>query len=497
MRKMLKYIYILLVAAAFLSACQKEEDGEEKVSGIAITNINDGGLALGLGGNFQVEVSTFPENAIRGEITYRSSDETVFTVSQAGLITAQAVGEAVITVITQGDIYVSDSKIIKVLPDASVLVQEIIVPSEDITFGLLGENYNLGRNIEIFPSEAENPALEYASSNPSAVSVNENGIVVGCGRGNAVITISSTDGSNIVKTLNVRSEAELSYEGWSVAASSYEPTQGTPDAILVDGPAPFWHNAWKDVTPPSLPHWLLIDMKAETFITDVQVERRGYNNDLRKVIVETSRDGVNYTQAGVMDWGSSAKEDTVRMITFSRQKARYIRLNITESNRQPHASINRVRIYGAIAELHSDPELSSVGWSVSASSYEVTQGTPNSILTDGEAQFWHSKWSGGEASLPHKLVIDMKADFYISETLVERRWRNNDLRKAEVEISLDKVTYTRVGVLNWGGNPKEDDVRFAAFAKQKARYIRLTVTESNKGNNASINRVRVYGTPEQ
>ncbi len=428
-----KYSTLLLLLLFLWSGCDK--DNEVKVNTIQFENVDAEGLVLEVDEEVQVQVNTFPENASRAGITYKSSDENIFTATAKGVIIGHNVGEAELLIKTQDGSYLSDTRPITVIPKTvpvesieilgleedgylilpfesrhrillslipenantavtyhssntdiftvdqqgytmglvvdgeaeltvssvrdpgistnckirvlDLSIQDIILPHGDIPLKYLGDQYNLGEEITLVPAAASKDRLLYNSSNEEIVSVSPDGLIMARGRGMAVITISTSDGSNVMKTLNVEVEAELHYDGWSVTASSYNASQGTPRAILVDGAAPFWHSKWEGGNEP-LPHWLLIDMAEERLITEVLVERRWTNTDTRKVTVEISRDGSNFTQVGILDWGGNPTSDFARSATFAKQNARYIRLTVTESNRSPFASINRVRVYGAL-----------------------------------------------------------------------------------------------------------------------------------------------------
>lgn len=428
-----KYSTLILLLLFLWSGCDK--DNEVKVNTIQFENVEIEGLVLEVDEEVQVLVNTFPKNASRAGITYKSSDENIFTVTAKGVIIGHNVGEAELLIKTQDGSYLSDTRPITVLPktvpvesieilgleegylillldhqhkilldlmpenantpvayhssnpdiftvneqgyatgliadgEAELTVtstrdpgisisctvkvlehlpiRDIILPDGDISLKNLGDQYDLGAQIILVPSASPKENLVYTSSNEEVASVNPAGVITAKGRGSAVITISTSDGTDIEKTVDIEVDAELHYDGWSVTASSYNASQGTPGAILVDGASPFWHSKWEGGNEP-LPHWLLIDMAEERLITDVLVERRWTNTDTRKVTVEISRDGSNFTQVDILDWGGSPVSDFARFATFAKQNARYVRLTVTESNRSPFASINRVRVYGAL-----------------------------------------------------------------------------------------------------------------------------------------------------
>lgn len=79
-----------------------------------------------------------------------------------------------------------------------ILISEIT--AEDIKVGI---DKTKEINVTINPSDALNKKLTYESEDEDIVTVDENGVVTGISEGVTTITIKSTDGSNIEKTINV------------------------------------------------------------------------------------------------------------------------------------------------------------------------------------------------------------------------------------------------------------------------------------------------------
>ena len=58
-------------------------------------------------------------------------------------------------------------------------------------------------NAIVTPDDATNQIIQWISSDETIVSVNENGVITGNKLGNAIITGTTTDGSNISKSISV------------------------------------------------------------------------------------------------------------------------------------------------------------------------------------------------------------------------------------------------------------------------------------------------------
>lgn len=112
-------------------------------------------LSLTEGGTYQLKATVSPENADFESILWTSSDESVATVDGTGLVTAVAVGEAVITA------SVSDFEAV-----CSVVVEAaVVVP--DIVFSAVSGSYNSAGQIMNVTLEAADGSSVYLKMNVS------------------------------------------------------------------------------------------------------------------------------------------------------------------------------------------------------------------------------------------------------------------------------------------------------------------------------------------
>ena len=134
-----------------------------------------------------------PENTSFRDVTWMSSDETCATVDSNGKVTALKAGEVTITAVstdpaTQG----------KVKDTATIVVGEAVqsIKLNDIGSKLsIGENYYLKPTIT--PENPLNSKLEWTSSDESILTVDGKGKITVVGLGNATITATATDGSDV------------------------------------------------------------------------------------------------------------------------------------------------------------------------------------------------------------------------------------------------------------------------------------------------------------
>lgn len=129
---------------------------------------------------------------------------------------------------------------------------------------------------------------------------------------------------------------------WTATCSDEQVSDGGGVTMIFnDDPTKFWHSAWSPLVP--LPHWIVVDLKEEKEINQVRLGWRKYGNNYyintRKTEILVSTDGINYTSTG----GTIIRENTEGAVSspkytpyndcaFSTVKARYVKLNMTESN---------------------------------------------------------------------------------------------------------------------------------------------------------------------
>ncbi len=148
---------------------------------------------------YQVKYIILPDSAADATLTWTSTDETVATVDQAGLITAIKPGSAVIVAKAESKAYAN----------IDVVVVEENKITTTVTFNI--ENFDLkintSRNLYFLfePSEVSYSSVTWESSNDLVATVSKNGVVTGVKVGKAVIsaTIKLKDGNYMSTSSNV------------------------------------------------------------------------------------------------------------------------------------------------------------------------------------------------------------------------------------------------------------------------------------------------------
>ena len=150
--------------------------------------LNKTSLELIIGQTETLQASVSHSTASGSTLNWTSAIPTVATVDQNGKITAVSEGTTIIAVSTEDG---------KEMASCTVTVRFQNVESVSIDKANLqlyvGKTATLVATVS--PSNANNPALKWSSSNPEVASVNENGVVTAIAEGNADISVSSVDGN--------------------------------------------------------------------------------------------------------------------------------------------------------------------------------------------------------------------------------------------------------------------------------------------------------------
>lgn len=236
-----------------------------------------------------------PEDATEVKLAYASSDDSVATVDENGLVTAVADGECTITTYVVADApataetatqetaavvtdeetptedenseATTDSETVMVpdnldsafgvVPDGLSATTKVTVTTKvekielDKTEGILNVGNTVTITATVAPEEATNPAVTWSSSDESVATVDETGKITAVAVGNATITATSEDDSSVsadyeltVQQKKAATTTKNNYSGstsagTSTAPSYTAPTQPvTPSAPAVETPAP-------------------------------------------------------------------------------------------------------------------------------------------------------------------------------------------------------------------------------------------------------------------
>lgn len=237
-----------------------------------------------------LDAKIVPEDATEVKLAYTSSDESVATVDENGLVTAVADGECTITTYVVADApataetatqeaaavvtdeetptegenseVTADSETVTVpdnldsafdvVPEGLSATTKVTVTTKvegitlDKTEGILNVGNTVTITATVAPEEATNPAVTWSSSDESVATVDETGEVTAVAVGNATITATSEDDSSVsanyeltVQQKKAATITKNNYSGSTSAGTSTAPSYTAPaQAVTPSAPAP-------------------------------------------------------------------------------------------------------------------------------------------------------------------------------------------------------------------------------------------------------------------
>jgi len=144
---------------------------------------------LNTGQTLNLDETILPSNATNKAVTWSSSNSSVATVSNTGLVTAVADGSATITVTTTD----GNKKADCVLTVVSTGVAVTAVSIDPSTLNI-GKSATAALTAVVAPDNASNKNVTWSSSDPAIASVNASGLVTAVAKGSAVVTVTTENG---------------------------------------------------------------------------------------------------------------------------------------------------------------------------------------------------------------------------------------------------------------------------------------------------------------
>lgn len=187
-------------------------------SGISLSSNNASVL---VGKTLQLTATVTPSNANNKAVAWHSSDTSIATVSDKGVVTGVKVGTATITATTTDGTNLSASCRVTVNP---VLATSVTLNKSSETL-LAGESVQL--TATVLPENTTNKKLTWSSSDTRVVLVDQNGNVTAKEEGEAIISARTTDGSNLHATCGITVKPLCSLMADTVAY-----LRGTTNAML-------------------------------------------------------------------------------------------------------------------------------------------------------------------------------------------------------------------------------------------------------------------------
>lgn len=188
MKRRLIALFTILLSVSLIAtySCKKEKD-----KSVAVTEVrlDKSATTLVEGDTEELMATVMPENATDKGIEWKSSDESVATVSQTGLVTALKEGSSAITVITNDGGFKATCDV--TVNKKVIAVTSVVLGNTELTL-VEGEEEKLA--VAVTPENATDKSVVWESGNESVATVSQEGLVTAVGEGKATITVKTNDG---------------------------------------------------------------------------------------------------------------------------------------------------------------------------------------------------------------------------------------------------------------------------------------------------------------
>lgn len=152
--------------------------------------------SVSTGDKITLTAVVLPDYSSNKDVTWSSSDETIATVDQNGVVTGKKEGQVTISCTTKDGGYVANCKVTVVISANSVTLNK--------TSMTIQAGYNFQLRATVYPETATNKAVTWSSSDERLARVNENGLVSALAGGTVTITATTVSGGYTAKcTFNI------------------------------------------------------------------------------------------------------------------------------------------------------------------------------------------------------------------------------------------------------------------------------------------------------
>lgn len=163
------------------------------VTSIVISNTN---LTVNVGKSLTLNASVTPSDASNTSVSWSSSDKSIASINESGVVTGVSAGSVIITATAK------DGSNVKTECVVSVVQPVTGIDLDKLSISLLeGESYTF--TITIYPENASNKEVTWSSYNENVATVDDNGKVTAIAKGSAIITATAKDGSGVYKSCEV------------------------------------------------------------------------------------------------------------------------------------------------------------------------------------------------------------------------------------------------------------------------------------------------------
>ena len=160
--------------------------------------------------------------------------------------------------------------------------------------------------------------------------------------------------------------------------------------------------------------------------------------------------------------------------------------------------INEAQSTCVVTILNRMERIPHTEWAVVSYDGYFNNEKPELMVDDDENTRWHIRWNSsgaGTTTLPQTLVFKLQNIYSISEFEILRRndQYNTDLKAGYFEISMDGTNWTRAATFDFGGEKTTSYTSFYCPVAITGKYIKIVITESNRGTQVSVQELKAHG----
>ena len=200
----------------------------QEIVHVTSVSLDQSSLELSVGDTHEFVVTVLPENATNKEVIWSSSDESVLIVTD-GVITAIKEGKATL-IVKSKDGFKSSTCEVTVNKEPSIIHVTSVSLNETTLNIETGDRYTLLATV--LPSDASDKSVNWSSNNESVVTVTSKGKITALSAGQAIITVTTTDGGLTAScTVNVTQKV-VPVNGVSLNYSELELSVGDNENLI-------------------------------------------------------------------------------------------------------------------------------------------------------------------------------------------------------------------------------------------------------------------------
>ena len=194
------------------------------------------GVTLKLGATLDIagKATITPSNATDKTESYNSSNPMIASVTEEGIVSAIAVGEATITISVDGQSAQFTLTVEKIAVESVTLPEEL---AKGVTLNK-GETLDIAGKATVKPENASDRTESYDSSDKAVATVSAEGLVTALAVGTTTISV-TIDGISASFELTVAEEVPVDIETITITNGRWNNSMGTASVVLKNGTATY------------------------------------------------------------------------------------------------------------------------------------------------------------------------------------------------------------------------------------------------------------------